>query len=240
MLDDWGGGGLQLSCGFWLGFFWFFCFFFFSLLENTWTTVAFPSTSSESFSLDRQGVPLPHIGSGANLVQYWAGLAPETCSKFPASCWINFLPLQLLELNCCGGLMTPWVKEVWGGVGEGSVGDFPPESLPWFVGLWILSSNGLPRSVLHVVPLCVCLALCRDDSAAGLAAAECLEVTGCCIKLASVFCLPRLKMLGPLAARLLLRQLHQPHNRSGGSLEQVVVGLVPASSPVPALSKRVL
>lgn len=140
-----------------------------------WWCVAppFNSISSESFSLDRQDVSLPCIGTGANLIWYWTDLARETCSKLPASCWVNFLPVQLPELDCCGGLMTPWVKGVWGGVGEGSVGDFPPQSLPWYVGLWILSRNGLPRPVLCVLPLGVCLTLHRDDSAADLAAAEC-------------------------------------------------------------------
>lgn len=126
--------------------------------------------------------------------------------------------------------MTPWEKGLWGGVGEGSVGNFPPESLLWSVGLRILGRNGLPRLVPCALPLGVCLALHRDDSAAGLAAAECPQVTGCCIKLASVFCLPHPKMLGPPAAPLLLRQLHQPCNRrSARSPAQVVMRLVPAS-----------
>lgn len=129
----------------------------------------FRSTSSESFSLDRQDISLPCIGTGANLVRYWTGLAHETCSKLPASCWIIFLPVQLLELDCCGDLMTPWVNGVWGDVGEGSVWNFPPESLPRSVGLWVLSRNGLPRPVLCVLLLGVCLTLHRDD----LSDAEC-------------------------------------------------------------------
>lgn len=115
MLDDFGGCGLQLSCGWgFLNFLVFglfgFVFFFLLLESNIWTTLTFPSTSSD---LDRQGISLLRDSSSVNLVQYWTSLACETCSKLPASCWINFLLVQLLELNCCGSLMTPWIKGVW-------------------------------------------------------------------------------------------------------------------------------
>lgn len=92
--------------------------------------------------------------------------------------------------------------------------------------LWACRSRAgmvLPRCVLHISPWGVCLVLQRDGVSAGLAAAGCPDLTGCCIKLASVsaFSLPWPKTLCPGAATAALPQQE-------GLVTAGLVSLVPA------------
>lgn len=82
----------------------------------------------------------------------------------------------------------------------------------------------LPRHVLRVSPEMSALSP-SEILSSGLAAAGCPQLTGCCIKLVSVFCLPWPKTLGPRAARAAPPALPWQE----GLVTSSVVRLVPAS-----------